>query len=230
MNVGVIFIAIIYIAVQVIATQQKKKKQAEQKARQMPQAERAQPASAPARTPVRPRQSSVFPGLEDLFPDVNAPASRPAPQKQQPRRMPADDRFPDLTPAPKPKQGSLSGTTSEGLGTGRSMADRSGEGKGGAYQAAAQSVQPGARHVVQAMTETSHRHVESSMTGIDPVCPPEAAAPTQAQQAQTKADAAYNLPIAAGQRQFAFDRSSVVQGFLYGEILGKPKALRRKQL
>lgn len=226
MNVGVIFIAIIYIAVQVIATQQKKKKQEEQKARQMPQAERPQPARVPDRTPARPRQSSVFPGLEDLFPDVDTSPARPAPQRkpQPPRRMPADDRFPDLTPAPK--QGSLGNRTSEGLGTGRSMADRSGEGKSGAYQAAVQSVQPGARHVVQAMTESSHHHMESSMTGIEPACPPEAAPPTQAQQAQTKADAAYNLPTAAGRRQFAFDRGSVVQGFLYGEILGKPRALR----
>ncbi|MDO5112558.1 MAG: hypothetical protein Q4E65_09645 [Clostridia bacterium] len=226
MNIGVIFIAVIYIAVQILATNQKKKREAEQKARQAPQAERPAQARADERTPAVPQRRSAFPGFDDIFPDVgNAPA--PAkPKPKAPVRPPVDDRFPDLTPAPK--RGSLQGRSSEGFGTGRSMPNSAAEGKHTTYTPTiSQSVQTDAVHTVQAMTESDHYHIESSMTGIAPPCAPEIAPPTQAQQAQTSADAAYNLPVAAGLRHFAFDRTSVVQGLLYGEILGKPKALRR---
>ena len=178
--------------------------------------------STPAHTPSVPQRGSTFPGLADIFPDVGAQS--PAPAKPKPKRPPVDDRFPDLAPAPE--QGSLKGRSAEGLGTGRSMPGVSFEGKNTVPAAASHSVRTDAPHVVQSVTESSHYHIESSMTGITPPCAPEPAPPTQAQQAQTNADAAYDLPALAGLRHFVFDRGSVVQGLLYGEILGKPKALR----
>ena len=105
-------------------------------------------------------------------------------------------------------EGSLSAASSEGVGLGGSL----GGGPSMAYP----------MHVVQPFTEGSHSHVESSMAG-DITCPPSLprrpAASRQPVPAASSARTAYNL---------AFDRTSLLQGLLYGEILGKPRALRRR--
>ena len=73
-------------------------------------------------------------------------------------------------------------------------------------------------HVVQSTLEGGHTHTESSMTGEEACPPPQAAAKTQPVQA----------PAANTGSLLSFQTNSVLQGVLYAEILGKPKALQRK--
>ena len=104
------------------------------------------------------------------------------------------------------------------------------------------------RHPLTPSREADHAHMETSMTGINDVCPP--AAPMQSRVEEIPlADrlAAYKakkqrtqpaaLPkeappqvvdlAAAGAEPFRFDPARVREGLIYAEILGKPKALRR---
>lgn len=75
-------------------------------------------------------------------------------------------------------------------------------------------------HVVTSTLEGGHTHTESSMTGEE-ACPPSKAA---SQKQVEKAPAAE--PAAGG--LLSFQPNSVLQGVLFAEILGKPKALQRK--
>ncbi|MDD3921388.1 MAG: hypothetical protein PHO41_09485 [Eubacteriales bacterium] len=78
----------------------------------------------------------------------------------------------------------------------------------------------GRRHTLEASSVTGHAHAETSMTGLesDADCPTEPADAVRAGNA-----ASYTF----GARALSFDRDAVVNGILYAEILGKPKALRR---
>jgi len=77
----------------------------------------------------------------------------------------------------------------------------------------------GRRHALEASGITGHAHTESSMTGFSEPCPP------AVQMPKRPLLYAEQTPVSAA--GLTFDRQSVVKGFLYGEILGKPKALRR---
>ena len=162
--------------------------------------------------------------------DGGSPAPAPAPVK---RKAPApDDRFPTLTPREsRPKAGSISGESSQSRTQSGSMLTTSleGVGSGGSLGVAPEAQ---LRHTVKPMTEGSHSHMESSITGISAFCPPDAPdAPesTEASMAAAQAGEAYTIRAVDRSlyRHFAFDQSSVRQGFLYGIILGPPKALRR---
>ena len=74
-------------------------------------------------------------------------------------------------------------------------------------------------HVVQSTLEGGHTHTESSMTGEE-VCPPP--------QAAAKKPETGPIPAADAGTLLNFQTNSVLQGILYAEILGKPKALQRK--
>ena len=76
-------------------------------------------------------------------------------------------------------------------------------------------------HVVTSTLEGGHTHTESSMTGAESCPPPKAAAKKQAAEPAPVAN-----PAAGG--LLSFQPNSVLQGVLYAEILGKPKALQRK--
>lgn len=78
-----------------------------------------------------------------------------------------------------------------------------------------------ARHVVKPLTESSHSHVESSISGVAAECAvPDDPVPVD--------EDAYRIEEAAAPvYSFAFDRSAAVQGLIYSEILGRPKARRR---
>ena len=73
-------------------------------------------------------------------------------------------------------------------------------------------------HVVQSTLEGGHTHTESSMTGEEACPPPQTEAKGQPVQA----------PAANAGSLLSFEGNSVLQGILYAEILGKPKALQRK--
>lgn len=131
--------------------------------------------------------------------------------------------------------GSMNVTTTEGRATSVEGRAVTGEGMSaaGAYLAgaprksAAPSVTvPGtakaARHVVKPLTESDHTHMESSISGVDAGCHvPDAPVPEE--------DDAYRIRENSSAPAFflAFDRSAAVQGLLYAEILGKPRAMRR---
>ena len=75
-------------------------------------------------------------------------------------------------------------------------------------------------HVVQSTLEGGHTHTESSMSGEE-ACPPPKPVPAK-QPAPGKAPAGNTGAL------LNFQTNSVLQGVLYAEILGKPKALQRK--
>lgn len=75
-------------------------------------------------------------------------------------------------------------------------------------------------HVVQSTLEGGHTHTESSMTGEEACPPPKAAAVKRPEPVASPAQPRGGL--------LGFDTNSVLQGVLYAEILGKPKALQRK--
>lgn len=78
------------------------------------------------------------------------------------------------------------------------------------------------QHVVKPLTESTHRHVESSMTGIEECHEPAVPQPHERDAYARSAEQA-ELPY-----RLMFNRDAVTQGVLYAEILGKPKALRKR--
>ncbi|MBS5880440.1 MAG: hypothetical protein KIC63_09970 [Clostridium sp.] len=79
-----------------------------------------------------------------------------------------------------------------------------------------------ARHVVKPLTESAHRHVESSITGIEECREPLAPEP---HERDAYADRMEETRLPYG---LTFGKNAVAQGVLYAEILGKPKALRKR--
>lgn len=75
-------------------------------------------------------------------------------------------------------------------------------------------------HVVTSTLEGGHTHTESSLTGEESCPPPKPAAQKSAAAAQT--------PDANPSPLLNLQSNAVLQGVLYAEILGKPKALQRK--
>ena len=75
-------------------------------------------------------------------------------------------------------------------------------------------------HVVTSTLEGGHTHTESSLTGEESCPPPKPAAQKPAAAAQT--------PDANPSPLLNLQSNAVLQGVLYAEILGKPKALQRK--
>lgn len=78
------------------------------------------------------------------------------------------------------------------------------------------------QHVVKPLTESTHRHVESSMTGIEECHEPAVPQPHE-RDAYARGTEQAELPYG-----LVFNRDAVTQGVLYAEILGKPKALRKR--
>ena len=76
-------------------------------------------------------------------------------------------------------------------------------------------------HVVQSTLEGGHTHTESSLTGEEPCPPPKAVAQKQPETGKSPAVNTGESPL------LTFQTNSVLQGVLYSEILGKPKALQR---
>lgn len=74
-------------------------------------------------------------------------------------------------------------------------------------------------HVVTSTLEGGHTHTESSMTGEEACPPPKAAAVKPPETGKSSAPETGAL--------LNFQPSSVLQGVLYAEILGKPKSLQR---
>lgn len=88
-----------------------------------------------------------------------------------------------------------------------------------------------AQHPLEASSLTGHAHMETSLAGrFAEDCPPTSANVNQRFDARKHAEPA--VPV-AGQRSsgnvpFVWNAEDVTRGILYSEILGKPKALRRR--
>ena len=75
-------------------------------------------------------------------------------------------------------------------------------------------------HVVTSTLEGGHTHTESSMTGEESCPPPKS-------DMKKPLETGKNRAVQEGAPLLSFQTNSVLQGVLYSEILGKPKALKR---
>lgn len=79
----------------------------------------------------------------------------------------------------------------------------------------------GRRHTLEASSLTGHAHTESSMGGAPEHCPPQTVRVAASVPVHT------SPAIPAALARLSTDHNAVMQAILYGEILGKPKAMRR---
>ncbi len=87
-------------------------------------------------------------------------------------------------------------------------------------QSASYAGTPRYTHVVTSTLEGGHTHTESSMTGEESCPPPQATVPKHTEAPKAPQESCGPL--------LNFKTNSVLQGILYAEILGKPKALQRQ--
>lgn len=223
-------LVVLFVIIAVIANLSKKSKEkaAKEKAKQA----RAQQAQRPRQAQPRPAQpqrpATQQTTMEDIFPWVTPEPPKPAVkpgQPAKPARPPEGQSAGGSLGGPftegRATQGSMAASSTEGLGTAEGMASAEGVGMGGSLGGT--RPKPTAnrrnRHVVQPFTEGNHQHTESSMTGVAP-CPP-----AQGGVGKREAASVPVVPRAVGQYNLSFDRNSLITGFLYGEILGKPRSL-----
>ena len=149
--------------------------------------------------------------------------------EQQPTFPPQHSQNAQAKPAPKPAMGTTRSASSAtpGKSPARGVdskwpwptaAERA-QGKTKPAASTNYGGTPRYTHVVTSTLEGGHTHTESSMTGEESCPPPKAVA--------QKPAAAQAQPAAPAGALLDFHPNNVVQGILYSEILGKPKALRR---
>lgn len=226
-------LVVLFVIIAVISnlTKKSKEKAAKEKAKRA-RAQQAQQAQQPqAAQPHRPAAQQTTMG-EDIFPWVTPEPPKATPKPAQPtarqQARPAEGQSVGGSlggpfTEGRSTQGSMAASSTEGLGTAEGTASGEGVGMGGSLGGARprQAANRRSRHVVQPFTEGNHQHTESSMTGAM-ACPPV----RESRRSEAKAAAtvpAYSQTV--GQYNLSFDRNSLIAGFLYGEILGKPRSL-----
>lgn len=226
-------LVVLFVIIAVISnlTKKSKEKAAKEKAKRA-RAQQAQQAQQPqAAQPHRPAAQQTTMG-EDIFPWVTPEPPKATPKPAQPtarqQARPAEGQsvggsLDGPFTEGRSTQGSMAASSTEGLGTAEGTASGEGVGMGGSLGGARprQAANRRSRHVVQPFTEGNHQHTESSMTGAM-ACPPV----RESRRSEAKAAAtvpAYSQTV--GQYNLSFDRNSLIAGFLYGEILGKPRSL-----
>lgn len=226
-------LVVLFVIIAVISnlTKKSKEKAAKEKAKRA-RAQQAQQAQQPqAAQPHRPAAQQTTMG-EDIFPWVTPEPPKATPKPAQPtarqQARPAEGQSVGGSlggpfTEGRSTQGSMTASSTEGLGTAEGTASGEGVGMGGSLGGARprQAANRRSRHVVQPFTEGNHQHTESSMTGAM-ACPPV----QESRRSEAKAAAtvpAYSQTV--GQYNLSFDRNSLITGFLYGEILGKPRSL-----
>ena len=226
-------LVVLFVIIAVISnlTKKSKEKAAKEKAKRA-RAQQAQQAQQPqAAQPHRPAAQRTTMG-EDIFPWVTPEPPKATPKPAQPtarqQARPAEGQSVGGSlggpfTEGRSTQGSMAASSTEGLGTAEGTASGEGVGMGGSLGGARprQAADRRSRHVVQPFTEGNHQHTESSMTGAM-ACPPV----RESRRSEAKAAAtvpAYSQTV--GQYNLSFDRNSLIAGFLYGEILGKPRSL-----
>ncbi len=118
--------------------------------------------------------------------------------------------------------GSMAYDSMEGVGGTQGTAFGSTEGMGGTQgrsELAGNFDKP--RHIVTPSHETGHAHTESSITGISDCAP-------DAQPLEFEHEDAYSGVGKSTQAlKLDISRNAVLQGVIFSEILGKPRALKR---
>lgn len=224
---------LLFVIIAVISNLTKnRKKKAEKKNTWRPGGQQAQARQAQPRQaqPQRPAAQQTTMG-EDIFPWVTPEppksTAKPAKPAVKPTRPAEGQSAGGSLGGPftegRSTQGSMAASSTEGLGTAEGTASGEGVGMGGSLGGARprQAANRRSRHVVQPFTEGNHQHTESSLTGAV-ACPPV----RESRRSEAKAAAtvpAYSQTV--GQYNLSFDRNSLIAGFLYGEILGKPRSL-----
>lgn len=89
------------------------------------------------------------------------------------------------------------------------------------------------RHTLQPSSLSGHAHMESSLTGFEEDCPPNAKPARQPSRKKATAPAASSQvaqgsALADAGTVFTWNANSVTQGLILAEILGKPKSLQRR--
>lgn len=223
-------LVLLFVIIAVISNLTKnRKKKAEKKNTWRPGGQQAQAQPRQAQ-PQRPAAQQTTMG-EDIFPWVTPEppksTAKPAKPAVKPTRPAEGQSAGGSLGGPftegRSTQGSMAASSTEGLGTAEGTASGEGVGMGGSLGGARprQAADRRSRHVVQPFTEGKHQHTESSMTGAM-ACPPV----RESRRSEAKAAAtvpAYSQTV--GQYNLSFDRNSLIAGFLYGEILGKPRSL-----
>ncbi len=125
-------------------------------------------------------------------------------------------------------RGSLGTASAEGVGFGGSMGQSAPQGPG---RKRGESIGTSLRHAVHSITESTHGHIESSMTGLEGTCEEGYALDSinDVDDIDAHSVDAYAISTAEGKLPFGMrldEPNAVVQGVLYAEILGKPKAAR----
>lgn len=157
-------------------------------------------------------------------PSAQGPMARPQPAR------PAQ-HWPAAAFPPRPDASSSAASTAEGAGTAVS-ADASMEGMdpnapGARMRTEMASrlsqIRETTRHTLESSALTGHAHEETSLSGAQAECPTDATrGAVHAADAPARALAPGRPPV------LSWTVPAVRAGFLYAEILGKPKALRRR--
>ena len=227
-------LVLLFVIIAVISNLTKnRKKKAEKKNTWRPggQQAQAQPRQAQPRQaqPQRPAAQQTTMG-EEIFPWVTPEppksTAKPAKPAVKPTRPAEGQSAGGSLGGPftegRSTQGSMAASSTEGMGTAEGTASAEGVGMGGSLGGARprQAANRRSRHVVQPFTEGNHQHTESSLTGAV-ACPPSAGKGLDVKD--IPAFSTSSKPV--GQYNLSFDRNSLIAGFLYGEILGKPRSL-----
>ena len=149
------------------------------------------------------------------FPEPGKPASGPAPA-QHPQNRPASSKASTTARSTTLSKTPSAPGTSKWPWPEQSTPQPQKKAANDSY-----SGTPRYTHVVTSTLEGGHTHTESSMTGEE-ACPPPKAALKQQPVAKAPAACADTAGL------LSFQPNKVIQGVLYAEILGKPKALQRK--
>ena len=140
--------------------------------------------------------------------------AKAATQSQPARPAPAPVRptvRPSVAPPPTPVSWAPAAA-------GNTMSVPRGDGRQGEIASSLTELAHTQRHTLAPSHKTGHAHQETSMTGFEPDCPPITSVFDTAAEAPETA--------APGMPAFTWQPDAVRDGFIYAEILSKPKALR----
>ena len=158
-------------------------------------------------------------------------AQRPMTQPARPQSAPTAQYRPAVAPSVRPAAAPVAASIEEGAGTTVS-ADASMEGMDPTAPGARLRTELGTslsqirettRHALESSALTGHAHEETSMSGAQAECPTDAT-----RSAVHTADAPAGALAPGRPPTLSWSIPAVRAGFLYAEILGKPKALRRR--
>lgn len=225
-----IIILILFIVIAVASNKKKEQaRKAEQEARRraqggQPYTPPPTPADAMPGAAFEPEGESIFPTLPPngrapyVFEEGGGPRGSLRGGAVEGREAPRGSLQGGAAEGREAPRGSLQGGSTEGWGAGGSL--------GGGAPIPEGPLRPSFPHTVQSLTESPHRHMETSLTGDVP-CPPVALVKPQPQRTGKYGAQPVPVVLSAHAYNLSFAPEDVRKGILYAEILNKPRALRR---